>query len=834
MTFSFLGTSTAAGWHEWDRSNVAVVDDAVVLRSDAFPAYVSPTLAIEDPPPGFVAVDVAQDRCGQLYVLGGDARVYRYDDETDVLERLPCLGDDEWVGTPSALCVTRDSLYVATQPRADGDGGTEPTEPTEPTDVADDAGGEGGDAGDATDETATDGTADDGTADDEGAADGTAGDGTADDEAATEGTTADDGATGGRVYAFSTALLHLRWVVDGPVVDPVALAEHDGAVYLLDRGRGPGDGRLATVGAGGTVESVAALDAPTDLAIDDAGALYALDHLVENGDGAPAVRKFAPDHAEITDETYPLTAFEVGGGGTFEPVCLAVRAADELLLGVGPDPLAERSLFRYVAATGTFERLASFKRSCSALLLGRGSTGGTEGTSRGLYAIDGDDAQVFFLREAVRYRPNEPGASYTASLVRRLDSGIRDLQWHRVTLDSERGGPRLQVRLRYYATDDPDEEIDALERISGIGPTYAGRLRAAGVTGITELAELTLATVAAAAEAPEGRVDDWLVQAQNLVGRWTTLTNPEDALLDDADGRYLWVRLDLFGSEYASPRVESFRAYFPRQSYLRHLPAIYRADPESAAFLERFLSLFESTFVGVEEEFAAITRYLDPRGIPPEFLSWLGGWLAVGSDETWPDAATRDLLSRAPELFTKRGTREGLLAVLGLYLAHVEPEPRAGVETGVDRGGGGDEETTGGAADATASHGDGAVEVFLFEDADLDCIDDAEVRARYERIVSCQQCFLVLVPPTVGDEAYRTVRRIVERERPAHTAGRAVRLQPWIKLGGNAYLGVNSVLPRREFVLERAGLGTDSILAEREAFAQLGRQSRVGEDTLIS
>jgi polyhydroxyalkanoate synthase len=75
--------------------------------------------------------------------------------------------------------------------------------------------------------------------------------------------------------------------------------------------------------------------------------------------------------------------------------------------------------------------------------------------------------------------------------------------------------------------EEADEEIEAeavdpagtegsdLEELEGIGPTYAERLREAGIRTIAELAEADAETVAEAAEVGTARAEDWIQQATN-------------------------------------------------------------------------------------------------------------------------------------------------------------------------------------------------------------------------------------------------------------------------------------------------------------------------------
>ncbi len=66
-----------------------------------------------------------------------------------------------------------------------------------------------------------------------------------------------------------------------------------------------------------------------------------------------------------------------------------------------------------------------------------------------------------------------------------------------------------------------------------------------------------------------------------------------DGLLTGDPGRYLWVRLRLTGSGSTTPALNAVEVFFPRISLRRHLPEVYGAEPESAAFTDRFVGLFD-------------------------------------------------------------------------------------------------------------------------------------------------------------------------------------------------------------------------------------------------
>lgn len=780
VSFPFAGTHSASEWADWYRSNAEIVEDSVAIAADPYPSYDAPRRIGQAGE--FDAIDVTVDSCGTAYVLAKDGTIYRYDPDLERLTQLDCVWDPEDGGEPSAIAAAEDTLYVA------------------------------------------------------------------------------DRATG-RVQALSTHLLQTRWIESG-FTDPVALTASEGTVYLLDDldepTAPPGvEGRLQRLSPRRDAQRVVELEySPTDLATDDAGNVVVLGpetgtviDLFEPATLAAAAESggdATPDLRVPTD-SFPVTA----RGTSRPPISVEAVGVAELLVGIGSADPGEPGLYRYRPDEGGFEPMPVLDGSVVALQTGNP---GRNGTDPPLYLVDGEERNVHVLGAAGQTRRTSEDGAYQADLVGRFDSGERGMQWHRVTLGLDRGDARArtktQVRLQYAATDDDwrpsggdADPSDSPGTIEGIGPAYSSRLQTAGITELRDLVGLTPGRLALVL-----RTDSHQMSLQDAAGllatartalrgggvdtgriEWRDLDrpNPEDALVPDAEGRYLWLKLTLVGDERASPHVDSVRAYFPRQSYLRHLPAVYREDAASAAFLERYLSIFESTFVDVEEQISSRSKYVDPAGIPTEHLQWLGEWLAVEADETWSAEALQALIEAAPALYRKRGTAEGLLATIRLYLRHSDAgvAPRDPSEY--------DEET-------------GRKAVYLIEHGDLTCIDSRAVGRLYERLISCSRGFLVLLHPDVTDAAAETIERIVEAQQPAHATGRTVHLRDTTVLNGfgeeevaearghHTYLGVNSRLSARTFRLGESVVGQDSRLEEREPDGQLALQSRLGEDSRLS
>ncbi len=140
-------------------------------------------------------------------------------------------------------------------------------------------------------------------------------------------------------------------------------------------------------------------------------------------------------------------------------------------------------------------------------------------------------------------------------------------------------------------------------------------------------------------------------------------------LLTCPPGRYLQLRVRLSGDGRDTPRLLRVRLRFPRDSWLQYLPAVYAAPPAQREFLDRLLSLVQTTWSSIEQGLETFDRHLDPDAAPDQSLPWLAAWLDLKLEGRWTAEQNRRLLRAMPTLRAQWGTVEGLRRWVRVVLA---------------------------------------------------------------------------------------------------------------------------------------------------------------------
>lgn len=240
----------------------------------------------------------------------------------------------------------------------------------------------------------------------------------------------------------------------------------------------------------------------------------------------------------------------------------------------------------------------------------------------------------------VDIRPDEPAGPQAFArdgfwISTALNGGADDARWHRFSIRLERFPPGSWLLVR---------------TLTANGTAIDGR-----DPSIIEAEGWDLALRATAALQP---------------------ANPDEGLEQDGwvpspPGRYLWLRVELAGTGYATPAVGRIDVRHDGSMPADLLPPVFREDPEAARFLDRFLDLPAAELEHVEARLADRERIVDPRLATPEDLSRLARNLGVVLEESWDEADRRRLLTGVRRELTRRGTPAALEAQLAAVLAAV-------------------------------------------------------------------------------------------------------------------------------------------------------------------
>jgi phage tail-like protein len=398
-----------------------------------------------------------------------------------------------------------------------------------------------------------------------------------------------------------------------------------------------------------------------------------------------------------------------------------------------------------------------------------------------------------------------------------VDSGVSGTVWHRLFVEAALP-PRCGIVLHLAATETYSTPADDAE-------WFAHRF------GDPEGEDADAPRGAWMPVRSEVPFHPGLLKAEpqrDRAGLFTALVQRSGRRVRALRGRYLWVRAELTGDGLASPELAAVRVQGSRFSYRdQYLPELYHeqefgedADALSARstpadFLERFLANFEGVLTGIEDRVAHAHLLTDPRTVPAESLEWLAGWVGTGFDAALPEARRREMLAAAPELARRRGTVGGLRHALDLatgggvaggeiiVLEDFRLRRTFATILGADLADEDDPLTGGIAASGNSYVGDTLFlgderrrEFMALFDADLPLTagEDAAVDAFFERLA---HRVTVLVHQAVEPQDLGLIRRIVEREVPAHVQWRVVAASRPLMVGVASLVGVDTYLGRK-------------------------------------
>lgn len=138
-----------------------------------------------------------------------------------------------------------------------------------------------------------------------------------------------------------------------------------------------------------------------------------------------------------------------------------------------------------------------------------------------------------------------------------------------------------------------------------------------------------------------------------------------ELLLTEIKARYLFFSIQSVCPDNNFPVITKIRLSFDPFMWTNYLPEIYRSDN---SFLERYLAIFQSLFEHTEEQIDRCAEYYSQDSSDGDFLRWTADCFGIKTAGLWNESQLKYILSNAPRIFGRVGTKEILSEMCGLYL----------------------------------------------------------------------------------------------------------------------------------------------------------------------
>ena len=308
-----------------------------------------------------------------------------------------------------------------------------------------------------------------------------------------------------------------------------------------------------------------------------------------------------------------------------------------------------------------------------------------------------------------------------------------------------------------------------------------------------------------------------------------------DMLVQNPAGRYLALKIGFEGDSTVSPVIRNLRICYPRDTYLKYLPAMYQQDTDSRDFLSRYLPIFESVMLTIEDKIANSSRYYNPMAAPDEFVPWLASWLHFVLDDKWPDEKKRRLILRASALYKERGTKEGLLDYIEIYSGY-----RPAIIELFKLRDDANMKMLSYHVISFTRHSIPLQGYVLNESAVIgsSTVADEWELHRPEFADYAHRFIIFLYPVHLRDGiTQRTVQTILDREKPAHTQYFCCAIKPMMRVGAQSMVGLDTIIAKDpdELVVGRSfTISEDSIINRKNAGTGFiaGKRSNIGANVI--
>ena len=358
-----------------------------------------------------------------------------------------------------------------------------------------------------------------------------------------------------------------------------------------------------------------------------------------------------------------------------------------------------------------------------------------------------------------------------------LDSDIYNCQWHLIEVSLSALPPASRVIVKTRTSNDPQNDAEALAAID--------QARTAGSWRATE---------AIAGPAQSGGPPP---------------TSRVEVLVQSGAGQFLQLQVELAGSGFTTPVVANIRLRFPRESLLEYLPAIYSQPEDQRAFLDRFLSIAQTTWSAIEQDVETFERFLDPSSVPASAMEYLASWLDLRLEGTWSAEEKRKVLQAMPRLRAIWGTVDGMSRWLRVYLVDDERYRRTRARTSLDsshrrtlrraaqlhaRRSGIDDAARGPRTVESVGGAPFSARCVRRRRGDRARVDGRSGSRRVQAVRARVSDLRAAAQWVRTPEAEALLRRAIDIQKPAHTTYELVLVEPRFRIGDQSTIGLDTVI----------------------------------------
>lgn len=239
-----------------------------------------------------------------------------------------------------------------------------------------------------------------------------------------------------------------------------------------------------------------------------------------------------------------------------------------------------------------------------------------------------------------------PGNSKKSFFISRtLDSNLNEVLWNRIVITTQLE-QNVFIKTHVYTSDNTKAYIEnfAKEYPDGI-----------------EVDEYLMND--------DISIDHKIAFLHELGGK--TYDNYIDMQLFEFKGRYMWFILEMINYSEKPAFVKDLKIEFPKKSFTEYLPEIYQKDVGQDFFLQRFVGVFQSLYLDLDDNIANVPRIFDPKTASNEFLNCLVELMSLPHASLWGEEKLRKVLQEVISLYKIKGTLGAISRVVELYTGEI-------------------------------------------------------------------------------------------------------------------------------------------------------------------